>query len=337
MVTVIYNLSKPEQGGVGRYAYEFLKRLRNKIDFSEIDLSPSFGKTTFQKMLSIMWKRKGYLLNKSAGYDDINHFLQTEIFYPIKGRNIVTLHNPPPFTKAIDGIAPDFYSLVRSVLFLNRYKDAVNNAEFIVADSDLVKEGVVEMGFEKNKVKVIGLGVDEKFKIIKGYDSRKNLIGFVGSFGKHKRVRELLGDWRKSFDNLNKYRLEVYTGGVQNESLIKKYDKNFNITFRGQINKENSIHAYNSFKAFMMSSRGEGFGLPIIEAVACGCPVFIYTDSKISPEIRKYCIEIDSVSEIPEKLENVKYGNLTKKSKDVKKIFNWDRNVDDTLKLYKKL
>jgi glycosyltransferase involved in cell wall biosynthesis len=340
MVTLIYNILQPEYGGVGRYTFELLSKLRRRIKFNEIDLSQSFGKNNFEKLLAILWKRKQFLSKHLDNFTDINHFLQTEIFFYFKGHGkmIVTLHNPPPFTKAISDMYPGYYSLARSFLFLNRYKEALNKADFLIANSQITKEGILEKGFDESRVKVIGLGIDERFKIIKPFERRKNVVGYVGSFAAHKRVNKLLNDWEKNFNKLRNFNLNLWgSKGTQEEFLKNQYNRKFDISFLGQFSEKISVKIYNSFKAFIFPSKGESFGLPIIEAVACGSPVFIYENAKITPEVRKYAIEIESISEIPDILEKIKAKELVKKSKEVKKEFNWNKNAEETLKIYKKL
>jgi glycosyltransferase involved in cell wall biosynthesis len=338
MVTLIYNISRPEQGGVGRYAYELLTRLRNKIKFNEIDLSPSFGKTNFEKLLAVLGKRKQYLLKQGNKFSELNHFLQVEIFYPILGKNIVTLHNPPPFT-SYDKMSyfRDYYSLVRSALFLKRYREVLHHADYIIANSQLTKKSIVDTAFEENKIKTISLGVNENFKIITPFEERRDIIGYVGSFAVHKRIDKLLNEWKMEFNKLQEYSLNLFgSGGVQFKGLKNKYENKNNVKFLGLLTQRNIVKKYNSFKAFVFPSKWEPFGFPIIEAVACGTPVFIYTDAEITPEVRKYAIEIENVSNIPKILDNINQSELKKLSRKVKKEFDWKKTADKTIEVYKK-
>jgi glycosyltransferase involved in cell wall biosynthesis len=340
MVTLIYNIQRPEQGGVGRYTFEILRKLRNRIKFNEIDLLPSFGKNNFEKLLAILWKRRKFLLNQLDKFSEINHFLQTEIFYYFKahGKMIVNFHNPPPFTESFSDMYPGYYQLARSFLFLNRYREALNKADFLIANSQLTKEGILEKGVDRSKVKVIDLGIDERFKIIKPFEKRKNIVGYVGSFATHKRIDKLLNDWERSFDRLRNFHLNLWgSKGTQENFLKNRYNGKFSISFLGRFPEKVSVKIYNSFKAFVFPTKGESFGLPAIEAVACGTPAFIYKDSKITREVKKCCIEIESVSEIPKILEGIKEKEIIKKSREVKKEFNWNKNAEETLKVYKKL
>jgi glycosyltransferase involved in cell wall biosynthesis len=339
-VTLLYNIITPTSG-VGRHNYEVVNRLKKRIKFNEINLFSSFGNTNLTRLFSLIWKRKNYLYQQKDKLGEINHFLQTEIYYHVKGINVVTLHNSPPFKNAarLRNLIPDFNSLIRSILYVKRYEDAAENADILIANSQQTKNGCLEMGVDEKRVEVINYGVDKRFKIINGLDERENLIGFVGSFAFHKRVSKLLGDWKKNYRSFeNKYSLKLYgSSGAFLKYLKNKYDNKYNVHFMGHLSYEHSLMTFNSFKALAFPSKFESFGLPIIEAVACGTPVFIYRDSEISDEVRKFAIEVGSMREIPEFLEKIKQRDLIKNSLKVKKDFDWDKNAEKTIKLYKRL
>jgi glycosyltransferase involved in cell wall biosynthesis len=344
MVTLIYNISDPERGGVGRYTYELLMKLRKKIKFNEIDLSPSFGKSYLEKLSAIIWKRKRFLLSQKDKFSEVNHFLLPQIFYDVNqtGKTIITFHSGPPFTGPYKlhnfFLCRDYYSLIKIILIFKRYKEALEKVDFLIANSKLTEECCIEAGVDKNIIKVIPFGIDENFKINTNFNNRKNIIGYVGSFAFHKRVDKLLKDWKENFNKLSKYKLHLYgSGGVQFKSLKKRYHNKHNIKFLGMVKKGGIIKAYNSFCGLVFPSKWESFGLPIIEAIACGSPVFIYKDAEITPEVRKYGIEIDSVLEIPEILENIDTDKLKKLSREVKEEFNWNKHVGETIKIYKML
>lgn len=342
MVTIVYNIAKPEQGGVGRYTYELLNGIKKRIKFNEINLLPSFGNNGIEKLLSALWKRKSFLNSQLDKFSDVNHFVNAELFYHFKGHGnfVVTLHNPPPFTGVnnFENIMFDPIALSRSLLFFRRYKEALNSAELLIANSQFTKDGCLESHADENGVKVINFGIDGRLRIVKKFDERGDVLGYVGSFSFHKRVGKLINDICQNYGKMKMYNMFLYgSSGTLLKSLKEKYDGKFGVSFKGLLNYGSSLFAFNSFKAFIMPSKWESLGLPIIEAVACGTPVFIYTDSKITPEVKKYCMEIENVSEIPEALDSVKQNELVKKSREVKKLFDWGKCVDETIKVYKKL
>jgi glycosyltransferase involved in cell wall biosynthesis len=339
MITLIYNISEPEEGGVGRYTYELRHRLKKKIKMNEINLSPSFGKNNFEKLFGILWKRKYFLAKHLSKFSEVNHFTQAEIFFYFKGhgKTIVTMHNPPPTSKIFPNKYESFYSIVRDVLLVNRFKEALKKADFLIANSQLTKERVIDNLKDESKIKVINFGIGKRYSIITPFEKRKNIIGYVGSFATHKRVNKLLKDWMKNSNSLSKFKLKLYgIGGNQFNFLRLTYNNNQNIKFLGLAKASNLPKVYNSFKAFILPSIGESFGFPLLEAIACGTPTFIYKDAIITPEIKKYCITINSIVEVPKLLESIREKEIIKKSKKVKEKFNWDTNIEETIKIYKK-
>jgi len=335
MITYIYNLSKPEQGGVGRYVYELLKRADNDLAIKKIDTYAYFGNTYLEKLIFILLKKKMILNNNIDRFSKINHFLQVELFYNLIGKNIVTFHNPPPFSTHNDflDIYRDFYSMSASILFYRRYMAAIKKADFIIANSSFTKEGILQHTDSAN-VKIIPFGVDDHFRIIRPFSERNNLLGYIGSFATHKRVDRLLCDFEKTKE-MKKNKLQLWGGkGIHYASLKSKYHGRNNILFKGFLTKQDEVNVYNNFKAFLFPSKWESFGLPILEAVACGTPVFIYGDARIPPEVKKYALSIDSLSEISNILETIDNHYLMNQSIKVKKEFNWDNHFFHTRQIY---
>lgn len=338
MTTFIYNISQPDQGGVGTYVHEITKRA--KIDLSkyyEIDSSSIFGSNYAEKLNFIFFKRKKFLRDNLSKFSDVNHFLQVEMFFNFdKGKNVVTFHNPPPFTKYNDwnNIYNDIYRLSTSVIFYKRYKEAIRTADFIIANSEFTKEGILSCNFDEDKLKVIHLGVDSKFRVINNFENRKNVLGYVGSFAKHKQIGRALNEYKNNHIKFKDYEFNLWGWkGVEFQKLSEKYNGTYNINFCGKLD-QGIVEAYNSFKACIFPTNSESFGLPIVEAVACGTPTFVYEDAEIPPEVKKYAISINNVSEIPEILEDTKSKELIKLSNQVKEEFNWEKNYKETKRIY---
>jgi len=331
-ITLIFNSPDPAKGGIPRYTYELIKR----IPSNHIDMTPVFGKTILQKTYNVLFKRRPYFLKHINLISKVNHFLQPELFFNIRGvTKIVTIHDLVILYGLRD--VHNLYEMARKILLTKRFKDALKNADFFFADSEQTKNELVEFGIDPSRIKVVNLGVDKKFRPIKPYRKRKNFIGYIGSFNPRKRVDKLLYDWRENFDQLKKFKLILHGwGGSQFSSLFNKFNNKFNIFFGGILPESKIVNFLNSLKAFVFPTKYEGFGLPILEAVACATPCFVYKDAKISEEVRKYAIEIESVAEIPGILEKIDEKELIKKSKKVKKEFRWEKTVKEIMDVYKK-
>ena len=339
MITLISNVCKPEQGGVGRYSYEVIRRAKERQGFTVLDSSDLFGETATQKLFFIVAQRRKFLKMNRLSFGDVNHFLQVEIFYKVaRGRHIVTFHNPPPFAKhnSYEQIRKDLLSMSTSLLFYTRYRAALRHADLIVANSEFTREGVVEQGFDDDKVIVSFGGVSDDLQVTTKLSERNNTIGYVGSFAFHKRVGRLLAEMSScAGSSLRRYRFELYgTKGIQLEDLKRRYGNNAQLQFCGALSTDRLASVMNSFKALVMPSKWESFGLPIIEAVACGTPAFVYDDAEITPEVRKYTIEIGDVSQIPEELERLDEEDMIHMSRRVRDEFSWDTHFEVLTKAY---
>jgi len=341
MVTLIYNVSRPEHGGVGRYSYEVVKRASKSNDVSLMDSSSLCGTTVPQKLYFTLAERKKFLRKHLDLLNGINHYLQVEMFYRVgKGRNIVTFHNPPPFTihNHLAQIKNDIMSLSTSLLFFRRYSDAMKYSDVIVANSEFTKEGILETGLSRGPVVVSFGGVDDSFRIERDFERREDIIGYIGSYAFHKRIGRLLKENEEAERALKGFRFRLYgQKGTQLRRLRKRYNNRLNVQFCGSVPEDQIVTTYNSFKAFVFPSRWETFGLPIIEATACGTPVFVYGDSAITPEVKKYAIQIDNVSEIPSLLEGLGPPRLAEMSRRVRDEFGWDRHFEALSAIYKGL
>ncbi len=102
------------------------------------------------------------------------------------------------------------------------------------------------------------------------------------------------------------------------------------------------MNFYNSLDIFVFPSSYEGFGLPIMEAKRCGIPVMLMKKAMISREIKKHCMEYDSIEDLIEKLKFAYQNRKLMKSvgeashKDAAK-FSWKKTVDAAIKGYDKI
>jgi glycosyltransferase involved in cell wall biosynthesis len=133
--------------------------------------------------------------------------------------------------------------------------------------------------------------------------------------------------------------------GWKNEeimSLLMKLKKN--VFYFGYVSDEELAILYNSAVVFVYPSFYEGFGLPNIEAMACGCPV-ITSDI---PVMREICgdaacyvnpYEIESIKDgIIKVLEDKDFRNeLVQKGFQRIKNFSWEKSASEHLKIFKSL
>ena len=138
----------------------------------------------------------------------------------------------------------------------------------------------------KHKLFPIKLGFDnEKFYPIK--KQRKKFFLIIGRHNPHKNLRRLIQAF--AYAKINDYKL-VFVGPFDKRytpslvKLIDKYNLQHLCIWKGWIDDDEKLSLLNECHALIIVSLWEGFGLPALEAMACGTPV-IASDRGALPEI----------------------------------------------------
>ena len=111
--------------------------------------------------------------------------------------------------------------------------------------------------------------------------------------------------------------------------------------FTGYVADEDMVKFYNLADIFILPSLYEGFGLPVIEAMACGCPVIASNSSSLPEVVGNAGVLIDPndyrpwVDPIYEILTNDGFKQkLIKKGLKRSKTFSWEKTSKETWQVY---
>ena len=172
-----------------------------------------------------------------------------------------------------------------------------------------------------------------------GIDLRKNIVGLLKTFyelkNKYPDLRLVMAG--KEFglsDQLDSL------GWFEVFNSRPAYAKD--VIFPGFISSADLNYFYEHARAFVLTSRYEGFGMPVLEAMSAGCPVVAYDNSSI-PEVAGDAVLLikdgESLAPAVEKLlKNPKLrAELARKGKKQAAKFRWDVTVTETLKLLRSL
>ena len=330
-LTIIYNNPDPQAGGIPRYAHRILQGLEEEDEeFREIDFSELERGSVVDKILNLVHRRRRFISENQDKLGDINHFLQPELYFPTEGTDIVTIHDL--FMKTYWD-PNSFYEKVQKRIYTRRVERCIEHADLLIAVSDQTKNTLIQEGANEKDIVVVNLGVREKFEIRRDYSSIEDKIGYLGDFRPRKRVGRLL----EEFDDgdLDYELLIAGTGGSEEDKLKKIYSSSEKIEFQGRVPEDDLVDWYNSLKAFIFPTELEGFGLPVLEATACGTPVLVYEDADISEEVKKYCYEVEFVDQISSVIGDLDSEEVKSNSERVKEEFKWDKTVRETLDVYR--
>jgi glycosyltransferase involved in cell wall biosynthesis len=182
--------------------------------------------------------------------------------------------------------------------------------------------------------------VKKKFHITKSY------IFYLGTIEPRKNVDLLLEAFQRLKERTRKDFQLVLSGkvGWKVESLMKVIRalvESGDVIHTGYISEEEAACLYNGAEAFVYPSQYEGFGIPVLEAMACGCPV-VASNSSSLPEVvgdAGVLVEPNNVEELSEAILKVLHdGNLHRRLKEKgtqrAALFTWERMAKTTRDLY---
>jgi len=130
--------------------------------------------------------------------------------------------------------------------------------------------------------------VDERFRHVVDETLREEKYLFaVSSVKENKNFILALEAFTKAQAEIKDLKLYI-AGDLKTNNFrgidLSAYENNPNIKFLGRISDEDLIRYYSNAVAFLFPSLYEGFGIPVLEAQACGCPV-ISSNSSSLPEV----------------------------------------------------
>lgn len=194
---------------------------------------------------------------------------------------------------------PDALGMLPRLYRRMSYPRSVRVADMVVVDSESLRDEVVKyLPVDTRKLRVIHEGVDhELFKPgdadearaqVKAHGITRPFVLFVSSLWPYKNCEGLLRAWALIKDQLGERQLAIVGGGqdkyvAQLQELASKLGISADVVFVGAVPLEEVVSFYRAADVFVYPSFNETFGMPIIEAMACGCPV-VTSDVSAMPE-----------------------------------------------------
>ncbi len=349
--------------GIGRYTHKISKELLLKDNFNIEFFYGYYSKNLIEPSMKPQLKTlksfivKNRLIKKSVrrllfffskiSAKQYNLYWQPN-FIPnggVKADKIVTSVHDFSFIHYRDFHPKERIEHIERYFFKN-----VAKSDMIITGSHYSKEEIVNyLNFSEEKIEVIYHGIDHNlFKIYQepkvDFELPKKYILSVGSIEPRKNLIGLLKAYALLDDELKaEYKL-VLVGfkGWENREIMKIIKENErSIFYLGFISDEELAKVYNLASLFVFPSFYEGFGLPPLEAMACGTPV-ISSNASSLPEVGGdavvYC-DPNSSLDIKEKIsivlndKNLQKEMIDKGLKQAKK-FSWEKSAKEHTRVF---
>jgi glycosyltransferase involved in cell wall biosynthesis len=284
---------------------------------------------------------------------DVFHFMHM-LKFPryIEGIPVVTVHDIMPI------LYPQWFNTrttKQMEFFLNRIMDI---KPLLLADSMATKADLVNIArVNAEDILVTPLSCDSDrcypeqndamFKTLSKLKISSPYILYFGPIDERKNIISVL----KAFTKVSEKRSELkfVVSGVSDPSnsgpvmeSIEKFNHPEKLIFLGPVDDDCRRALYSGAKAFVFPSLYEGFGFPVLEAFACGCPVITSNSSSLPEVAGDAAILVDplDVEEIAAQIERVLSDESlseTLKSKGIKRAaeFTWDKTAELTEQAYK--
>jgi glycosyltransferase involved in cell wall biosynthesis len=237
---------------------------------------------------------------------------------------------------------------------------AARHADHIIAVSESTKRDTAQLlGVPNEKITVIYEAAHPVFRPVANIDALarvrtqyhlpENFILFVSTIEPRKNLPTLLRAYRRLRDNYKSDAVLAIAGSrgwlfEEVDKVIAELKLEDAVRFLGNVPNEELVYLYNAAKLFVFPSFYEGFGLPPLEAMACGTPVIVSNVSSL-PEVvgdAGMLINPEDVEGLTVAMWRVLSDETLRqelRTKGLKRaqIFSWERAARETLEVYKKI
>ncbi|MBI4727355.1 glycosyltransferase family 4 protein [candidate division TA06 bacterium] len=230
----------------------------------------------------------------------------------------------------------------------------IKKADHVISISQATKKDLVRIyKLDPRRVTPVLLGVTPEFKPynkrasreLLGLPREEKIILQVGTAAPRKNFITTL----KAFDRIargngNIRLVKVNPAGIKDKEFIARSGLSSKVLVRESAAKEHMPHYYAAADVFVFPSLYEGFGLPVLEAMACGCPVIASNNSSIPEVVGEAGIMIDPLNEVLWKemiLSVLSDQGLSQKLSaeglERARLFTWQKTAGETLQVYQKI
>lgn len=358
------------ESGIGRYIRNLISELQildKKNEYFILLLKDNYDTlayhNNFHKVLAdFRWygveeqiKLLGLLKSLEPSLVHFPHF-NVPVFF--RGKFVVTIHDliHQHFSmKRVTAHGPIVYKL-KQAGYKIIFKNALAKSLKILVPSYFVKDQLVkDWQVNAEKIVVTSEAIDDKIiqktqmsklkcqNLLKKLNIRQPYIFYVGNAHPHKNVEGLIrvfGELREKNQGLS---LVLSGSDHYFWQRLKKENQSESIIYTGFVTDEELVALYKGAKVFVMPSFEEGFGIPILEAMACFCPVIssnVGSLREVGGDAAIYFGPFDRedmASKVSMVLKSDKIQqDLITKGRVRVKAFSWQKLAKETLEVYQK-
>ena len=356
--------------GVGQYVQELLEELLERAPkdmFFSVMLHPDLNMkhplvkfVSRRKNAEVMWfdipaiglrRDIKFFLKRRKLKCDLFHCLYSNhpLFY--KGKQMVTIHD----LKYV--LHPEFMGSkgkLKSIYLKNLMRHAAKHCEKLIAVSESTRNDLLKVfphisGLaEKTKVVYEAATVSMKAnpEILRRFQLERPYFLYLGELRPHKNVERVIQAFIQFKAGLAPDAdIRLIVAGKPHRSFVMPADaRRDDIIFTGYVKDDDAYTLYSNALAYCLPSLYEGFGLPILEAMKCGCPVITSDFSSTAEVAGSAGVLVDplNVTQITDAMKKIYTDEafrkeLVEKGYAREKEFSWADAAEKTLDIYREI
>jgi|694.fasta_scaffold09449_14 glycosyltransferase involved in cell wall biosynthesis len=363
--TALFNNKRVPQAGIAHYVYNIYKNIvdLDKKNTYEVfglnffgktkDFKSNFPKDTKFRLIQYIPGKVWNISNRRLVLPPMETILgaKADVYIYTQFRLYPSIFAKKKFVVIYD-IAfehyPEFIENKNLQYLKRRVPEAAKKSDKIITISEFTKNDLIKKySVDPSKIIVAHCSVNtENFKrtqltkrIKKKYNLPNDYLLYLGTIEPRKNIANLLRAYSKLPKNIkDQYPLVLAGGGGWNDDEIKseieKAKKDSQIIQTGYVDEKDIPALYSGAELFLYPSHFEGFGMQILEAMACGTPVLTAKNSSL-PEVggnAAYYVDDKSIDSIRNGIEKLLSDpdlrkELVKKGKQQIKKFSWKESA----------
>jgi glycosyltransferase involved in cell wall biosynthesis len=271
---------------------------------------------------------------------------------------VVTIHDVIPL------VLPEYKWREANRMYTGLTSFTSKRANAIITVSECSRRDIVStLGIPADRIHVIGNGVHPSYHPItdswllaavrERYNIARKYILYFGGFDLRKNVQRIIRSYaalpaplRAEYQLVIAGRLHLLGHPLYPDPrpLVRELDMGDRIIFTGQIREQDKAPLYSGATAFLFPSLYEGFGMPVLEAMACGAPVITSRVSALPEVVGDAGVLIDPYSEpaISEALGELltspkRRQELGQRARERSRMFSWRQVAEQTVAVYEQV
>lgn len=262
---------------------------------------------------------------------------------------LVSIHDLAAIKLKGHGISSERFSNKKHAV----YKKVFRYVDAILTPSDSTKNDVVEFfSINPSNVYRVYHGVDDRFRplleneeitVRKKYNLNSDYLLFVGSLSRRKNTKRLVESFSKTRAKRNVELVlagSVSYRGEETLAAIREFNVENKVKIINFVDDADLPLLYGAAKGLVFPTLYEGFGFPIVEAMACGIPVLssrIGSASEIAGEKARYVdpFDVESIADGIDLLVEKPVGTKEQLIAHARQ-FSWRNCAENTKNIYRR-